>query len=275
MALKKLKFSEQRDRMYQNVINSLSNFNPLYAENLSSYISNNFKIGYFWNADLDKSIEQYYGETDDKENDDEWKLAKCLFMYSCTKKISVRSVSYGRVDNEQTSINEMGKKLLLENMKSLISNIFVEYEIHWDGTDDFIKYSLKDSKVVIENISNLDDDIAEPIKGLVSSMQSETELRGLIVEVYGKLEKIKKDSVRMTEIKSHLNNSEVGLFNDAIRLSGRLVNDLKENGKGHLGKTRLKLKTAAHNYALLVSLVYKIIELSDEEKEKTKNIEKK
>ena len=265
MALKAITLKDKRNRMYSSVLNTLKGFMPVYAQTWSGYIKENTKIGYFWSNDLDECIEQFYGSTDDKENDIEWKLAKVLFMFSITKKLSMYA---GRYDDEITSQNKQNRNLILANTKAMISDTFNEYKIFWETNDDFVKFESLESKVIIENIEKLPVEIADPIKGLVSPLKTDTELRGLIAEVYGAIEKIKKDKKRMQEVRDNLNESENGMLNDVIKLSGRLVNDLEANGKAHIGSIRLKLKDAAHNYALLSSLFYKTIEISNNQRQK-------
>ncbi len=265
MALKKQPIIVTKKRTTDSIIEILSNFEITASDfeddiNIQNFVSNEYKKGFFISGDIDDNIEHFYGQTDDKENDLDWKIAKILFLTSILNCLYIYGYSAG--------VNEQWRDDLVDNVKMKMSEHFLEYTIKWpthnwmesgEPKDMFATFESSDTKTIRDNLSDIDDEIADPIKELLKPLKTNVEIRGLIASIYGDFE-----SIELNKYRKKLNESEWGLLNDTYRLAKRLVNDNKDKAKSHIGRVNLKVVDIAHNFSLLVSLVYKILNIASE-----------
>ncbi len=254
MGLRKLTFNEKRGQVLHSSQRILNNFSfPESADTINGYISRNAKIGYFYESSIDKCVEQFYGKPDDDDfQSSEWILANILFRISILKKIDSSVVWGGYHQRLETEKNNDYRELLLGNVKRNITLAFPDYEIHWAVKSDFINFEPKETKSVTENLGNLPEVVADPIKQLLMPMKTKQELIGLISEVYKNIEKIPKVN------KGHLNETDKLILNKTQEFTKLLANKV-DGAKGHTSDSKLSIKDIAHNFALNASLIHKLL----------------
>ena len=182
--------------MYINgIIDSLSNFialseyGPEFSKYSYKYVLNYFKrIGKNPTNELSTFIMVTFGETEDEENDIEYRLAVILSLYELLETLpKIVKIKLG-------SRNHL--KELLSNVRNVLQKYMFEYSVVFNENGNFIEYKPVEEESIEENLSDIPKEIADPIKELLKPMKNENELIGLISKIYSEFEKIKKDDLK-------------------------------------------------------------------------------
>lgn len=249
MALQPLTFNEKRLKWISAIEMQLLNFkiNDEYAVGYGytyiDAIKELYSSGYLVSTKIDDIVEEHFGRTDDKE-DFEWKIAKILVLYYI---VSVLPNLFNADESQKTS-------RFLSNIKINLTSYVPDYIINFPN-NGIPSFEPTESKTVTDNLSDIPASEAEPIKELLQPLKSDVELIGYISKVYAKIEHFKFDSL------SNLNEVDRGIARDAITLSKKIVNNVN-SAKGHEGKSELTVRDIAHNFALNVSLFWKLVEIN-------------
>ena len=193
---------------------------------------------------LEELIKIWYGEAEDKEDDLEYKLAKILTLYrllfACRK----------------SPHNFFEFKNFLKEVRDNIQKYVPEYIVTFDENGDYKGYKPAECVSIAENLNDIPEDIADPIKEILQPMKTENELIGLISKIYSKFEKIKGDNL------INLNDVDKGIYKKAWNLAKMVANNV-DAAKGHEGNSSLTVKDIAHNFALNASLLQKLIAINN------------
>ena len=265
MALKQITFKERRSIWLDSMEQRLKEFEiEIYTYsgqiaklNYKDVQNELFKKGLIPSKKLSTCVKEYYGYSNN-ENNSEFKLARILYLKFL--------LSYHKIFEFLGLINDQwigftNPKVELDNILKLttmrIKEYFPEYKIYDAIPMKHIKYEPKEIKVVIDNIKDIPEKIADPIKELLGNMKNENELIGLISKVYKEFEHIKKTDLQ------NLNDEDKSIYGTARDLVKKIANNV-DAAKGHKGKSMLTIKDIAHNFALNASLIQKLINLNKE-----------
>ena len=253
MALTQMTFSEKRNLIIKGIEQQLCSFSIYISGRMRSYfyfLEVIFAKGDIPSNEIDECVEFQYGKPDSKD-DIEWKIAKILYIFN----IWFVAPSYC---DDNYKANELRREVtpLLGNIMDKMTDYLPEYTLTFYNNGSLPSFEPKETKVVIDNLGDISEKVAEPIKELLQPMKSDTELRGHINEVYSKIEKFDFDSL------TNLNQMDVNIAKNAHKFSKMLVNNV-DAAKGHQGTSELSVRDIAHSFALNVSLFWKLVELSN------------
>jgi len=257
MALKKINSDKEKEIYINGIIDSLLNFKAYHARasggkgySYQDYLNEMKNTGVIPTNDLELLIEVRFGESEDKQNDIEYKLVKIVTLYKILKNwpnlIDIRSQSNDKL------------KTLLKRVRLTLQEYMPDYSITFDDNGNFKSYKPIEENSVVENLNDIPQDISDPIKELLKPMINENEAIGLISKIYSKFEKIKKDSLK------NLNETDKGIYQRARDLAMMVANKV-DMAKGHKGDSSLSIKDISHNFALNASLVQKLININNKD----------
>lgn len=260
MALKQLTSDEKRKMILKSAEDQLKtkSFHPDYGDafDYTDIMNKLYSKGTLISKVLRENVDHQYGSTEDYE-DIEYKIAQILFLIYLIKQHQVCIGNF-----VISSIKEETEELISNILRKLAEN-FPEYEIYnpeepEDG--DYLTYEATETKTVTDNLKDIPEILASPIKQLLSNMPNENELIGLISKIYKDIEKIPPEKT------CNLNKVDKSILEKTQKLAKMIVNSV-EAAKGHNGESKLKIKDIAHNFALLASLIHKLFEINDSNKQ--------
>ena len=250
--LKKYTLKEKRELILKGLISSIISTKVHHQKYLYHSINNaieNLKQqGAIYSDNFIELTKEIYGTPENDYGYEylEFMMAKILIGYFLINYL-LNSTNYWNTHVKQ----------LMKNIKIKLIDLFPEYTFTFEK-NDYPKYVPIAQKTIIDNISNTDTLISDPIKKLLMPFKSENEIIGLISKVHAKLEKINANK----HLKK-LNKTDVIIATKAKEIAKLIVNKV-DSAKGHKGESELTIKDIAHNFALNASLFFKLVELNDE-----------
>lgn len=255
MKLKQLTSDQKRKIILESAEDQLKTvsfyFNSGYTFNYADIMNELYSKGALRSKMFMANVNYHYGSTED-EYDNEYKIAQILFLIFLIKLHSVCTDNYSHYRNKKKS------ETLVSNTLLHLKKYFPEYKIYNPEKHGYLTYEATETKTVTDNLKDIPEKLASPIKQLLSNMPNENELIGLISKVYKDIE----DENIPPEKICNLNKVDKSILKNTQKLAKMIVNSV-EAAKGHNGKSELKIKDIAHNFALLASLIHKLFEIND------------
>ncbi|WKX02281.1 hypothetical protein [Candidatus Mycoplasma mahonii] len=259
MALKKMTFNERRKSYIVPLISIIEN-SWIIKSKLSDFKSMNVINNY----SIKENVDWIYGKAP-AQDDMEWLMCKYLLLYIAGMHAinvdmhALDYTSFNYADNKKEFIH---LNFLLKNSKSKIESFFEnEFIIKWIKFNKFkfetINYEPIETKTIIENLKNVPANIGDMIKLLLKKNITEEESIGFISKIHAEFEsEFPKDQ-------KYLNQIDKVIYEKTWTLAKKIINKV-DGAKGHKGKSQLTVKDISHNFALLASLIYKLISINDE-----------
>ena len=258
--LKKFTLKEQRINVLRGFLSAIKSWNYSHHEIIHWYIHAEQMEGEFFSNSITELTCEHYGSPSDGYDDVDFGFSQnCDEEFILAKVLTCYFLIINSMDSmEYTIYHVVNLNLpLLKNIRTKLPNLFPEYIFKFN-INKWPEYTPKAEKTIIDNISNTDVLIANPIKELLMPFKSQIEISGLISNVNAKLEQINvKNDLR------NLNATDLSIAKNAKKICGLTINNVN-SAKGHKGKSELTIKDIAHNFALNASLFFKLVELNDE-----------
>lgn len=249
MALKEITFSDKKIMIGNNLTNSLCDLKTYYGEKVFHVAKRMAGVGFLPSANLDDIVRFHYGDGD--SNDPEFIFARIIVLYFLLSYLE--ETDYFR----KAEFNN-NREFLKKNIKLHVAEYFPEYKVDsWDTNNGLLSYSYAETVAVAENLNDILLSDAMLIKELLNIRATDAELIGNISKINSKIEKWESLDL------PNLNEVDKGIFKDSLKLSKKIINNVNE-AKGHAGRSELTVRDIAHNYALNVSLVFKLKQINDE-----------